>query len=142
MKLYYDMLVPYMPDAIQNEEGQMVKDDIKAAGRSAMIELANFQQTGEITSLYHAVINACIYAQVDLVDTILNIPDDITIADGTTLSNLIDDAAKNLFASIKPGNEFDINMFVCNLLNAAHAIISSSQQRASEVEQIDEEIND
>ena len=131
MKLYYDMLVPYMPDAIRTDAGEFVGDPQKAAGRQAMIKLAEFQQTGELSCLYHAVIDACTYANVDLVDTILNIPEDLCIPDGITLNQILDDAAKNLFMSIKPDNEFDINLFVCNVLNAAHAIILNQQINAA-----------
>ena len=127
MRLYYDMLVPYMPDAIRTDAGEFVGDPQKAAGRQAMIKLAEFQQTGELSCLYHAVIDACTYANVDLVDTILNIPEDLCIPDGITLNQILDDAAKTLFMSIKPDSEFDINLFVCNVLNAAHAIILSQQ---------------
>lgn len=131
MKLYYDMLVPYMPDAIRTDAGEFVGDPQKAAGRQAMIKLAEFQQTGELSCLYHAVIDACTYANVDLVDTILNIPEDLCIPDGITLNQILDDAAKTLFMSIKPDSEFDINLFVCNVLNAAHAIILSQQINAT-----------
>ena len=140
MKLYYDMLIPYMPDSVKTENGEFVQDAQRLAGREAMIKLAEFQQSGNITCLYHSVISACTYAGVDLVDTILGIPDDMTIEDGTTLNMILDDAAKNLFSSIKPGGNFNVDLFVCNLLNAAHAIISSQTVNAVEDVESQEQI--
>ena len=57
MKLYYDMLIPYMPDKDVDEEGKLVPSKQKEAGRTAMIELSNFQQTGNLINLYNAVLN-------------------------------------------------------------------------------------
>ena len=127
MKLFYDMLVPYMPDSIKSESGELVHDDRKAAGRIAMGELANFQQTGNLMSLYNSVLQACLYANVDLVDTIINMPEDITIPDGIPVLYLLDDAAKSLFISIKT-DSFDLNKYVAYLLTAAHFIIQKSQE--------------
>lgn len=127
MKLYYDMLVPYMPDSIKSESGELVHDDRKAAGRIAMSELANFQQNGNLMSLYNSVLQACLYANVDLVDTIINMPENITIPDGIPVLYLLDDAAKSLFMSIKT-DSFDVNKYVAYLLTAAHFIIQKSQE--------------
>lgn len=136
MKLYYDMLVPYMPDAIRNESGELIPDAKRAAGRNAMIELSKYQMTGDIDCLYQSVIYACIYTGDDLVDIILGIPEEITIQDGVTVSQLIDDSAKMLFSSIKPMHDLDIYTFVCNILNAAHtlseAIVGKATQDASQ----------
>ena len=122
MKLYYDMLVPYMPDAIRNESGELIPDTKRAAGRNAMIELSKYQMTGDIDCLYQSIIYACIYTGDDLVDIILGIPEEIVIQDGVSVSQLIDDSAKMLFSSIKPMHDLDIYTFVCNILNAAHAL--------------------
>ncbi len=130
MKLYYDMLVPYMPDSIKSESGELVRDDRKAAGRIAMSELANFQQNGNLMSLYNSVLQACLYANVDLVDTIINMPESITIPDGIPVLYLLDDAAKSLFMSIKT-DSFDVNQYVAYLLTAAHYIVQKSQETAN-----------
>ena len=127
MKLYYDMLIPYMPDAVQDENGELVQNDQKIAGRRAMSELANFQNNGNVISLYQSVIYACTYAGVDLVDTILSIPEDIDFEPGVTVIATIDDAAKLLFKSIKPGESFDIHRYVANILMAVHAILSNQE---------------
>ena len=136
MKLYYDMLVPYMPDSITDAEGKLVENPRLLAGRKAMIELSAFQNTSELTHIYQAVIYACQYAECDLVDTILGIPEDLVIADGSTISGLMDSAASTLFKSIKPGDEnaFDINLFVANVLNVAHALISVSANQSVQEE--------
>lgn len=122
MKLYYDMLVPYMPDAIRNESGELIPDAKKAAGRNAMIELSKHQMTGDIDCLYHSIIYACIYTGDDLVDVILGVPEEIAIPDGVAVSQLIDDSAKMLFSSIRPSHDLDIYTFACNILTAAHTL--------------------
>ena len=99
MKLYYDMLVPYMPDAIKDEKGELVPNKVKTAGRLAMMELANFQNSGNTLSLYQAVLYGCIYAEVDLVDTIMNISN-IECPFDVGATKLIDLAVRSLFESI------------------------------------------
>ena len=135
MRFYYDMFVPYMPDAVRNEQGELVRNDQLAAGRQAMIELSKFQTSGEIMCLYQSVLQACIYAGTDLVDTILNIPADMELADGSTISSLLDEAAKSLFASIKVDVTFDINLFVLNVLNVAHALLSTPTNQPEQPEE-------
>lgn len=132
MKLYYDMLIPYMPDSTRNEQGELINDAKKTAGRLAMTELSNFQNTGNVMSLYQSVIFACNYVDVDLVDTILNIPDDIDFPEGTILGNLTDEAAKMLFTSIKDATAFDIYKFTANILTVAHAVVSSQTAKSPE----------
>lgn len=142
MKLYYDMLVPYMPDAVLGDNGELIPNDQKAAGRNAMIELSKFQQSGGLNCLYHSVIYACTYAGVDLVDTIINLPEELNVPDGVTLTSVIDESAKNLFKSIKPSYQFDINSFVVNILTVAHIILENSAKQPTEnpsVENIDED---
>lgn len=134
MKLYYDMFVPFMPDVSPDDKGEFVKDDRKAAGRQAMIELSNFQMTGNLLSLYQCVILACKYANRDLVEVILNVDKDIEIQDGTKVSDIIDEAAKLLFSSINPDNEFDLETFTANILTAAHALFVSLQQANASAE--------
>jgi len=136
MKLYYDMFVPFMPDVSQDDKGEFVKDDRKAAGRQAMIELSNFQMTGNLLSLYQCVTLACKYANRDLVEVILNVDKDkdIEIQDGTKVSDIIDEAAKLLFSSINPDNGFDLETFTANILTAAHALFVSLQQANASAE--------
>lgn len=141
MELFYDMLIPYMPDAIKDDEGKFISNEQKASGRRAMIELANFQNNGDVISLYHSVIYACSYAEVDLVDTILSIPEDVKIPNGMTLGEMTTNAAKMLFASIKPGNTFDINMYCAYLLTAAHILVSRKPEPASEPEEIADDVS-
>lgn len=137
MRLYYDMLVPYMPDAVTNESGEMVTDERKVAGRKAMMELANFQASGNALPLYQAAIFACTYAEQDLVQTIMDITagdSAIIISENTPIGDMVDTAAKELFKSIKPDTEFNCDLFVANVLTAAHTIMqmSISNAQASE----------
>lgn len=127
MKLYYDTLVMYMPDTIINEAGESEHDDAKEAGRRAMMELSNFQITGNLISLYQSIIYACKYAGKDLIDTILNIPDDIIVPEQYTAGNLLDEAVKLLFKSINPENPFDLNAFVAYVSTASHIIFVNIQ---------------
>jgi hypothetical protein len=129
MKLYYDMLIAYMPDATINDEGKYVADNTKAAGRKAMVELSNFQNSGNIMALYQSVIYACTYAGADLVDTIYelfkpNAP--ISIEPNTSVEYLLDSAAMELFESIKPDITFDYLDYVAEVLMAIHILLVSN----------------
>ena len=129
MTLYYDTLIPYMPDSSKNEVGEMIPNETLAAGRSAMIELAEFQTTGNLMALYQAVIFACKYAEQDLIDSILNLPKDITVSANDSVTTLVDHAAIALFRSInKEKYPFDLNLFLANILTAEHIIFLSLQQ--------------
>ena len=129
MKLYYDMLIAYMPDATIDGEGKYVTDTVKSAGRKAMMELSNFQNSGNIMALYQSVIFACTYAGVDLVDTIYelskpNAP--ISIDPNTSVEYLLNSAAMQLFESIKPDVTFDHLNFVAEVLTAIHIMLVSN----------------
>lgn len=136
MKLFYDMFVPFMPDSDMNEEGKIVPSDSKMSGRKAMIELSNFQIDGNISHLYNAVLHACMYQKVDLVNTLVNIPEDVEIPN-VSIQEAIDICAKMLFKSVNPNNGFDLNKFIGILLTSAHfaleAINSEKEPKASEV---------
>ena len=129
MKLYYDMLIAYMPDATIDGEGKYVTDTVKAAGRKAMMELSNFQNSGNIMALYQSVIFACTYAGVDLVDTIYelskpNAP--VSIDPNTSVEHLLNSAAMELFESIKPDITFDYLGYVAEVLTAIHILLVSN----------------
>ena len=131
MKLYYDMLIAYMPDATIDDEGKYVADSTKAAGRKAMMELANFQNSGNIMALYQSVIFACTYAGVDLVDTIYelskpNAPINIIIDPSTSVEHLLNSAAMELFESIKPDITFDYLGYVAEVLTAIHILLGAT----------------
>ena len=129
MKLYYDMLIAYMPDATIDGEGKYVTDTVKSAGRKAMMELSNFQNSGNIMALYQSVIFACTYAGVDLVDTIyeLSKPNaSISIDPNTSVEHLLNSAAMELFESIKPDITFDYLGYVAEVLTAIHILLVSN----------------
>lgn len=108
MKLFYDILVPYLPDG---------------SCREAMIELLNFQTHQNVNCLFKSVLNACDYANCDAIDAILNITDYPDIPDGTSVDEMLDTAAKLLFQSVKPDTTFNIDIFVANVLTAAHVVL-------------------
>lgn len=119
MKLFYDMLVPYMPDKDINDKGELEVSPSREAGRNAMIDLDNFQRTGVIMHLYNAVLHACIYAEVDLITEILELPEDLEIPE-VSINDAVDICAKELFKSANPDNKFDVDKFVGILLTSAH----------------------
>lgn len=145
MKLYYDMLLPYMPDSIKNDDGEYIQDGTKVAGRQAMLALSAFQNKGDVGALYQAVLFACNYVGVDLVDVVLDSFDGSFPADDTTIYGLVDEAAIALFKSIKSDYIFDIKQFVSNVLTAAHYALvqieaSKAATEAENSEKSDEEI--
>ena len=124
MKLFYDMLVPFMPDSELDNENQLVPSKTKVAARQAMIELSNFQNTGNVVCLYNAVFQACLYKETDIVEKLLNLPEDIVIPE-ISIPDAVDMCAKMLFRSVDPKNAFDLDKFICILLTAAHFAIES-----------------
>lgn len=131
MKLYYDMLLPYMPDSIKNDDGEYIQDGTKVAGRQAMLALSSFQNKGDVGALYQAVLFACNYVGEDLVDIVLDSFDGSFPADDVTIYSLVDDAATALFKSIKSDYIFDIRQFASNVLTAAHyALIQIEANKA------------
>ena len=136
MKIFYDMFIPYMPDQDINDRGELVASKSRESARDAMIDLANFQKTGAIMHLYHAVLHACMYAEVDLVTEILGLPDNLEIPN-ISINEAVDICAKDLFRSVNPNYKFDIDKFVSLLLTSAHfaleAIGEEQQVQPAEV---------
>jgi len=137
MKLFCDMFIPYMPDKDVNDKGELVPSKQREAARNAMIELDNFQKSGSILCLYNAVFQACTYAEVDLIDKILTIPESVEIPE-ISIEEAVDMCARMLFQSVKPDNKFDIDQFVGTLLTAAHfglETIRAAQANAEKAEE-------
>lgn len=126
MKLFYDSLVPYMPDTIKDTSGQLVKDGNKQFGRLCMIDLANFQNSQDIMLLSLSIIHACNYAEVDLIDTVIATKDQ-EVPD-ISASALLDDAVILLFKSIKDSETFEVVKFVAYILTVFHMIMNSSEK--------------
>ena len=128
MKLFYDNLVPFMPNSIVVDE-QRVPDTKLEAARKAMIMLSDFQRLHNITSLYEAIHQISIYADIDIVDLILSSLDE-DIKEGT-VDDLLDIAAKNLFkttASDYEKGSFDYKYFTAIILSVAHAVLVIQEQ--------------
>lgn len=126
MKLFYDSLVPYMPDTIKDTSGQLVKDGNKQFGRLCMIDLANFQNSQDIMLLPLSIIHACNYAGVDLIDTVIATKDQ-EVPD-ISASALLDDAVILLFKSIKDSETFEVVKFAAYILTVFHMIMNSSEK--------------
>lgn len=139
MKLYYDTLVAYMPDSTTNDKGEVVPDNKLAARRKAMIELASFQNTNNPIPLYQSIIDVCTYCGVDLVDTLLSIPDEIEFEEGTSIGQLLDEAAEMLFRSIKTNSneEFDIYQYVARISAIIHVVINTQNSTNAESDPIE-----
>ena len=141
MKIYYDMYLPYMPDATKSEEGELIPDPKKSAGREAMIELVKYQATKNVMCLYQAVLKACSYAGVDLIETINN-TETLDIED-FDCDIYVDMAAKMLFKSINPQYEFNVVKFSAYLLMGAHTIVDASKPHVpEEIAEVEEATND
>lgn len=128
MKLFYDNLVPFMPNSIVVDEQRVPNTKLEAA-RKAMIMLSDFQRLHNITSLYEAIHQISIYADIDIVDLILSSLDE-DIKEGT-VDDLLDIAAKNLFKTIASDYEkgsFDYKYFTAILLSVAHTVLVLQEQ--------------
>lgn len=132
MKLYYDNLFSFMPNA-KIVDGKPVVDKKLDAARKAMIMLAQFQTTENVNPLYEAVNQISIYAGVTLTDLILSLKD-IEVPQAT-IDNLLDTEATKLFiwattydenADVNP--DFDYKYFAAVLLSIAHLGYTMSEQ--------------
>lgn len=128
MKLYYDNLVPFMPDSIVVNE-ERVPNVKLAAARKAMIMLSTFQRNHNVDALYESVYQISVYEGIDIVDLILSLGD-INVGSGT-IDELLDIAAKNLFKVISPNFEpdsFDYKSYSATLLSIAHTVFTIQTQ--------------
>lgn len=129
MKLYYDMLIPYMPNSIINENGEAEYNAVYDAGREAMKNLSIFQKDpSNIIPLYQAVINACAYAERDLVDVILGAISHVDVSPDADVPTLLDESAQLLFMSISKNyqtetEKFDVEKFIAYILTATHILL-------------------
>ena len=133
MKLFYDNLISFMPESIINN-GESVPDKHLVAARTAMIYLADFQNTHNVNSLYKSVDQIAIYADVDIVDLMLSLKD-IQVEEGK-IDDLLDIAAKNLFKTISQyGKEdhFDYRYYAAILLSVAHAVMDAQRKYIQEI---------
>lgn len=135
MKLYYDMLIPFMPDSKVDENGNVVPDIQKIEGRKAMSELAEFQSSGNVLCLYNSVYHACLYADVDLYDKLLNLPEDIEIP-AVSIADAVRICVDMLFRTSNPNSDekFDIDRFICLLLTSAHFALETLSNRDKKTE--------
>ena len=129
MKLYYDNLISYMPDSVI-VDGKAIPDSKLGSARKAMIMLAEFQNTHNVTALYEAVHQISVYVDVDIVDLMMSLGD-INIESGT-VEDLLDIAAKNLFKTVSDPKSFDYKYFTAILLSVAHTVSNLQKQYAME----------
>jgi hypothetical protein len=120
MKLYYDMYVPYMPQGNIDKDGNIAPDDRIAAARHAMIQLANFQNTGDISYLYKSIISACAHCDADVID-ILSTMTKVDIPSDVSIDYLLDDCANQLLRTIKH-EELDIARYVAYISFTTHIL--------------------
>ena len=133
MKLFYDNLISFMPESIINN-GESVPDKHLVAARTAMIYLADFQNTHNVNSLYKSVDQIAIYADVDIVDLMLSLKD-IQVEEGK-IDDLLDIAAKNLFKTISQygkEDQFDYRYYAAILLSVAHAVMDAQRKYLQEI---------
>lgn len=129
MKLYYDMLIPFMPEQkVDSETDALVDDSIAINFKSALINLSDFQNSRNPLFLYRSILNVCKALNLNVgtavLDAIRNanspVDGDAVEHDGI-IDSLIDSAAIMIFEIA--GQEtprFDVTTYIANLLYAAH----------------------
>ena len=125
MKLYYDNLISYMPEVVIVDDKAIPDSKLKAA-RTAMMMLAEFQNSRNVSALYESVHQICIYAGVDIVDLIMSLKD-INVETGA-VDDLLDIAAKNLFKTVSDPKDFDYRYYAAILLSVAHVVAEVQKQ--------------
>lgn len=130
MKLYYDMLIPFIPNSTKDEKtGELSVDSKLEARRQTMIELSNFQRTGNGLFLAQAISSACKFADVDIISTIMTAVEKSDVSEMANPTELVDKSARMLFESLAVA--FDIYQFTANLLMVLHLIIVSNTEDTS-----------
>ena len=133
MKLYYDMLIPFMP--VQRlVDGKLVDDPKLAAARQTVVMLASFQNESELNSLYGAVYQLSIYGDTNMAELLYSL-DDVSCASGK-LDEILDTEVEHLFKTILSDDpySFDYKHFVATLLVAAHTILTYKEPDTSKPE--------
>ena len=125
MKLYYDNLISYMPEAVI-VDGNAIPDSKLKAARTAMMLLAEFQNTRNVNALYESVRQICVYAGVDIVDLIMSLKG-VDVETGS-VDDLLDIAAKNLFKTVSDPKDFDYMYYAAILLSVAHVVAEVQKQ--------------
>ena len=126
MKLFYDMLIPFMP-AKRVIDDKTIEDPKLEAARHAMVMLAAFQNEHRLNSLYDAVYQMSIYGDINIVDLLYSLGD-VEILSGK-VEDILDIEAKNLFKTIVSEDpfSFDYRHFAAVLLSVAHAILTQPE---------------
>lgn len=129
MKLFYDNLIPFMPDA-KIVDGNRVPDTKLQIVRQTVIYLADFQNDHNLISLYEAVNQFSLYAEMSVLDLILSLGD-IEIPT-MTIDESLDYVVTSLIKSYSPDNEVDVKKCSAILLSIAHMILQINRQAARE----------
>ena len=130
MKIYYDMLVPYMPNRkIVNDKA--IDDPKLAAARQTMVMLASFQNEHTLNALYDAVYQISIYGDINIVDLIYSL-EEVEVPSGK-VDELLDNEANKLFKTILSEDpySFDYKQFAAILLSVGHALLTHNSNPES-----------
>lgn len=135
MKLYYDNLFSYMPNAELVDDKPVINIKLDSA-RKAMIMLAQFQTTQNVAALYEAVNQICTYADISISELIFSLGHIDVATD--TVENLLDIEAKKLFtwattydSKAETNPEFDYKYFAATLLSIAHTAYALAERGRS-----------
>jgi len=131
MKLFYDMLIPFMPTK-KIVDGKSVVDPKLTAARQTMILLASFQNEHTLNALYDAVYQMSIYGDSNIVDLLYSLGD-VEVPTGK-LDDILDIEAKNLFKTIVSEDpySFDYKHFAATLLVIGHTLLTYKEPEVSE----------
>ena len=125
MKLFYDNLLAYMPEAIMGEKGAEPNRQLHAL-REVMKMLTLYQNTGADGCLYTAVYNLSVFAGKSVKDLLLSLSE-VEVPSGT-VDSLVDQVATAVFnLSLKVDvegkfPEFDYKYYASILLTIAHTL--------------------
>ena len=122
MNLYIDTLVAFMPDSTIDNEGKLVPSETLAAGKDAMICLANYVRTRDTKLLYAAISHACTYMNKDIITTVLVAldKDHPNLNKKASAIYFVEQSAPLLLHSVKHTVDFELPLFVAYLLSAIH----------------------
>lgn len=139
MKLFYDNLLPFMPDS-KLVEGNRVPDEKLQTVRQIMIYLSDFQNDRNLMALYEAVNQFSLYADINVIDLILSLGD--VEVPSLTIEDSLDFVATSLAKSYLPDNTIDVKVCTAILLSVAHMVMQINRQIVKESAGASNEIKD
>lgn len=125
MKLYYDVLLPFMPEQhIDTETNQAVIDPKLQKLRGVLANLSDYQMSGNPWCLSYAIIQLCEVYELNVIETITKVVEDTYDPFSTEMGTndmVLNNIAKSIFLlSVNDLDKFNVFHSIADLLYLMH----------------------